>query len=183
MKVWIRNLQKPIPLDSKKLRKAVKTTLADLALTGSEVSISLVDDAQIQELNRRYLGRDKATNVLAFSMREGAFVSLHPQLLGDVVISVDTARRQSNRFGLKESEMIILLMIHGILHLVGYDHEGKRRDRTRWPGSRRNCFAGSSRRLTLRLPGVSRSLTSTRAQAEGLRVDPSGGSSVAERVN
>ena len=127
MKVWIRNLRKPTPLDSRKLRKAVKMTLTDLALTDSEVSVSLVDDAQIQELNRRYLGRDKATNVLAFSMREGDFVALHPQVLGDVVISVDTARRQSNRFGLKEPEMIVLLMIHGILHLVGYDHEGKKK--------------------------------------------------------
>ena len=93
----------------------------------SELSISFVDDGQIQELNRRYLGRDKPTNVLAFSMREGDFPSLHPQLLGDVVISVDTARRQSNRFGLNEMEMVILLMIHGILHLLGYEHEGTKK--------------------------------------------------------
>ena len=101
--------------------------LADLAPPDSEVSVSLVGDSQIRELNRRYLDRDKPTNVLAFSMREGVFVSLHPQLLGDVVISVDTARRQSNRFGLKEVEMVILLMIHGILHLVGYEHEGTKK--------------------------------------------------------
>jgi len=101
--------------------------LADLAPPDSEVSVSLVGDGQIRELNRRYLDRDKPTNVLAFSMREGAFVSLHPQLLGDVVISVDTARRQSNRFGLEEMEMVILLMIHGILHLLGYEHEGTKK--------------------------------------------------------
>lgn len=105
-----------------------KAILSGLALPDSEVSISLVDDVQIQELNRGYLGRDKPTNVLAFSMREGEFTSLNPQLLGDVVISVDTARRQSNRFGLKEAEMIVLLMIHGILHLVGYDHEGEKKE-------------------------------------------------------
>ena len=127
MKIWIRNQQKPILLDSRKLRKAAKTVLADLAPPDSEVSVSLVGDSQIRELNRRYLDRDKPTNVLAFSMREGAFVSLHPQLLGDVVISVDTARRQSNRFGLKEVEMVILLMIHGILHLLGYEHEGTKK--------------------------------------------------------
>ena len=98
-----------------------------MAPPDSEVSVSLVGDSQIRELNRRYLDRDKPTNVLAFSMREGAFVSLHPQLLGDVVISVDTARRQSNRFGLKEVEMVILLMIHGILHLLGYEHEGTKK--------------------------------------------------------
>ncbi len=127
MKVWIRNLQKPTPLDLKKFRKIAKTILTDLALPDAEVSISFVDDLQIQELNRRYRGRDKPTNVLAFSMRDGEFVSLHPQLLGDVVISVDTARRQSNRFGLNEMETIILLMIHGILHLLGYEHEGTKK--------------------------------------------------------
>ncbi len=47
---------------------------------------------------------------------------LHPHLLGDLVISVETAERQSNRFGLSAGEMVILLMIHGILHLLGYDH-------------------------------------------------------------
>jgi probable rRNA maturation factor len=104
-----------------------KTILADFALPDAEVSISFVGDGRIQELNQRYLGRDKPTNVLAFSMREGRFASLHPQLLGDVVISVDTASRQSNRFGLNEKEMVILLMIHGILHLLGYEHEGTKK--------------------------------------------------------
>jgi len=104
-----------------------KTILTDLALTDVEVSISFVDDSRIRELNHRFLGRDKPTNVLAFSMREGEFVSFQPQLLGDVVISADTAQRQSNRFGLSETEMVILLMIHGILHLIGYEHEGTKK--------------------------------------------------------
>ncbi len=123
----MRNLQKLTRLDLKKLRETAKTVLTELASSNAELSISFVDDTQIQELNRRYLGRDRPTNVLAFSMREGAFTSLHPHLLGDVVISVDTARRQSNRFGLDETEMIILLMIHGILHLSGYEHEGPKK--------------------------------------------------------
>jgi probable rRNA maturation factor len=101
--------------------------LNEVALPEAELSISFVDDIQIQELNRRYLGRDKPTNVLAFSMREGEFASLQPQLLGDVIVSVDTARRQSNRFGLKGMEMVVLLMIHGILHLLGYEHEGTKK--------------------------------------------------------
>jgi probable rRNA maturation factor len=88
------------------------------------VSIVLVDDRRIQELNRRYLHRDRPTNVLAFSMNEGEFPGLHPHLLGDLVISVETAIRQSNRFGLTDREMVMLLMIHGILHLLGYEHEG-----------------------------------------------------------
>jgi rRNA maturation RNase YbeY len=60
-------------------------------------------------------------------MREGEFSVLHPQLLGDLVISVETARRQRKRFGLDEMSMVTLLMIHGILHLLGYEHEGTKR--------------------------------------------------------
>jgi probable rRNA maturation factor len=93
----------------------------------AELSLLLVNDAQIQALNLRYLGRDKPTNVLAFPMREGEFSTLHPHLLGDLVISVETARRQMKRFGLDEMKMVILLMIHGTLHLVGYEHEGMRK--------------------------------------------------------
>jgi len=55
-------------------------------------------------------------------MREGEFPMLHPHLLGDLVISVETAERQSHRFGLSAGDMVILLIIHGILHLLGYDH-------------------------------------------------------------
>ena len=98
-----------------------------MAPPDAELSISFVDDAQIRELNRRYLSRDRPTNVLAFSMREGDFPSLQPQVLGDVIVSVDTARRQSNRFGLDEMEMVAFLMVHGILHLLGYEHEGTKK--------------------------------------------------------
>ena len=60
-------------------------------------------------------------------MRKGEFPTLHPHLLGDLVISVQTAKRQSNRFGLDEMGMIILLMVHGVLHLMGYEHEGTKK--------------------------------------------------------
>ncbi len=93
----------------------------------AELSLLLVDDPRIRALNRKHLGRDKPTNVLAFPMREGEFSTLHPHLLGDLVISVETARRQSNRFGLDDLEMVILLMVHGVLHLVGYEHEGTKK--------------------------------------------------------
>jgi len=101
--------------------------LNELGLLDAELSLLLVDDARIQDLNRRYLNRDKPTNVLAFPMREGEFSTLHPHLLGDLVISVETAKRQSNRFGLDEMEMVILLMVHGVLHLIGYEHEGTKK--------------------------------------------------------
>jgi probable rRNA maturation factor len=101
--------------------------LAELGCPEAELSIVLVDDRRIRELNRRYLRRDRPTNVLAFAMQEGEFPALHPHLLGDLVISVETARRQSDRFGLDEGGMVILLLIHGILHLFGYDDEGSKK--------------------------------------------------------
>lgn len=104
-----------------------RKTLAELAIPDAELSIVLVDDDEIQALNRQYLHRDRPTNVLAFPMKEGEFSSLHPNLLGDIVISVETAQRQSNRFALNPVEMIILLMIHGILHLLGYEHKKSRK--------------------------------------------------------
>jgi probable rRNA maturation factor len=101
--------------------------LIELGCLEAELSLLFVNDLQIQRLNRRYLHRDKPTNVLAFPMREGEFSTLHPHLLGDLVISVETAKRQSNRFGLGETEMVILLMVHGVLHLMGYEHEGTKK--------------------------------------------------------
>jgi probable rRNA maturation factor len=101
--------------------------LTELGFLDAELSLLLVDDPRIRALNRKHLGRDKPTNVLAFPMREGEFSTLHPHLLGDLVISVETARRQSGRFGLDEMEMVILLMVHGVLHLVGYEHEGTKK--------------------------------------------------------
>ncbi len=101
--------------------------LKELGLLEAELSLLFVNDLQIQTLNRRYLRRDKPTNVLAFPMRKGEFPTLHPHLLGALVISVQTAKRQSNRFGLDEMGMIILLMVHGVLHLIGYEHEGSKK--------------------------------------------------------
>jgi len=127
MKIWIRNRQKHTPLDLRKIRRVAQRILTELGLPNAELSLLLVNDVQIQALNRRYLRLDKPTNVLAFPMREGEFSVLHPNLLGDLVISVETARRQMKRFGLDKMKMVILLMIHGVLHLLGYEHEGTKK--------------------------------------------------------
>ena len=84
-----------------------------------EVSLRLVGDAQIHALNRGYRRKDRPTDVLAFAQREGPAAALHPALLGDIVISVDTARRQARR-GLYAE--LLHLASHGLCHLLGYDH-------------------------------------------------------------
>lgn len=118
----------------------VQRILADLGLPDAELSLLLVDDRQIQELNHRFLGRDKPTNVLAFSMREGEYASLHPNLLGDLVISIETAERQSKQSGLNDMEMLTLLLIHGVLHLLGYDHEGTKKEARKMAAKQKELF-------------------------------------------
>ena len=82
-----------------------------------------MDDPQIEELNQQYLNRKGPTNVIAFAMREGEFSDLSPQLLGDVVISTDTAAREAQIASTSMERRFNELLVHGILHLMGYDHE------------------------------------------------------------
>jgi probable rRNA maturation factor len=89
----------------------------------AELSILIVDDQQIARLNHQYLNREGPTNVIAFPMRQGLFSDIAPDLLGDVVISADTAKREAQRAGISTQDRFDQLLIHGTLHLVGYDHE------------------------------------------------------------
>ena len=84
--------------------------------------MAVVDDPEIADLNRRYLHRQGPTNVIAFSMREGDFSDVTPGLLGDVVISADTAEKEGRDAGIPFQERFDQLLVHGILHLFGYDH-------------------------------------------------------------
>ncbi len=107
----------------KKIRRTVEVILDALDCPDGEISILIVDDPQIEKLNRKYLNRTGPTNVIAFSMREGEFSHLSPQLLGDVVISTDTAAKEAQNSGMSMEQRFSELLVHGILHLFGYDHE------------------------------------------------------------
>jgi probable rRNA maturation factor len=101
----------------------VKEILRDLGYQKWEISILLVDDLQITEINKTYLHRNRPTDVISFSQIEGAFSHLNTRLLGDVVISLETAQRQAQEDNTTLQDEIAFLLIHGILHLLGYDHE------------------------------------------------------------
>jgi len=88
-----------------------------------ELSLLILDNPQITELNQKYLNRKGPANVIAFPMREGGYPEIAPQLLGDVVISVEKASEEGKNFGISMEERFLQLMVHGILHLFGYDHE------------------------------------------------------------
>ena len=97
--------------------------LSDLGCPDSELSISVVGDRTIRRLNRDYLDRDKTTNVISFAMQEGNFCELNPDVLGDVVICADTAGREAAEAGIPFFSRLSFLLLHGILHITGYDHE------------------------------------------------------------
>lgn len=102
----------------------------------------IVDDDGIQAINRDYLRRDRPTNVISFAMREGEDGGLHPELLGDVIISADTAARDAAEAGLSLESELYFLLLHGILHLLGYDHEnGNEADALRMEARERELFA------------------------------------------
>lgn len=105
------------------LKKAAEKILNALGYPDSEVSLSIVGDRTIRRLNRDYLGRDKTTNVISFSLQEGEFGGVNPHALGDVVVSADTAAREAEEGGITFQERLTFLILHGILHLTGYDHE------------------------------------------------------------
>lgn len=89
----------------------------------SELSVAIVGDRSIRRINREFLGRDKSTNVISFAMQEGQFSGVNPQLLGDVVISAPTCAREAGDGDISFTFRLHFLLLHGILHLVGYDHE------------------------------------------------------------
>lgn len=111
-----------------KIEQTARAILDALDCPDGEISILIVDDPQMEKLNRKYLNRNGPTNVIAFPMREGEFSHLTPQLLGDVVISTDTAAKEAQIAGIKLEQRFNELLVHGILHLFGYDHEISDRD-------------------------------------------------------
>lgn len=105
------------------IRRKIRIILNALGHPEGELSILFVDDAQIAAMNARFLKRQGPTNVIAFPMQEGRTAGPDPDLLGDVVVSVDTAEREAMIANLDFEERLVQLLVHGILHLCGYDHE------------------------------------------------------------
>ena len=95
----------------------------------AEVSLVLADDAYIQELNCHYRGKDMPTDVLSFALNEGEEPEIiggpEENLLGDIIISLETAQRQAADYGHSLDRELAFLTVHGLLHLLGYDHENE----------------------------------------------------------
>jgi len=98
------------------------TLLQSIGLPDAELSILFIGDRAMRSLNRRYRGVDRTTDVLSFPFREGNIANKLTDMLGDIVISVPAAHRQARAAGYELSHEIDRLLVHGLAHLLGYDH-------------------------------------------------------------
>ncbi|MES2641823.1 MAG: rRNA maturation RNase YbeY [Myxococcota bacterium] len=114
-KQGVKHPLRPVSTDARALLK-------HLGKPKAELSILLCDDAFIRDLNAQWRQKDEPTDVLSFAMGEGEGADVNPDLLGDIVISVETAARQGAALGLTLDQEIRVLLVHGLLHLLGYDH-------------------------------------------------------------
>ena len=130
MKIQIENNQTKIKIHLRNVRSTVRTLLNIMDCANKEISISFVDDKTIQQLNNIYLQKNKPTNVLSFSLQEGEYGNINPDILGDIIISAETAQRDAAIGNLSLSEEIVFLIIHGLLHLLGFNHENTTKTQT-----------------------------------------------------
>jgi probable rRNA maturation factor len=117
-------------LSRRRVLAQARALLAALGQADAELSVALVDDATGASLNHAWRGRPGATDVLSFSLLEGAHARHRGALLGDVVIAVGVARRQARELGHPLADECLRLLIHGVLHLLGYDHARPAQTRT-----------------------------------------------------
>ena len=150
MPVILQNDQRAVAIDQKWLGRTAEAILSAARAETTELSVVLVSDRRMRVLNHRYRKKDRSTDVLAFSINErrspaptasvaakstgngrvlarpgqtGEKPGRVPMLLGDVVISMQTAKRQAKELGHSLRKEVVRLLVHGILHLLGYDHD------------------------------------------------------------
>ncbi len=130
MAIYLSNRQKALPINRGKLLRRVLKILKELNLADAELSISVISDEEMREINRQYRGRDKPTNVLSFAQDDAGAnydgiptPKGAPRILGDVILAAETVQREAGELGYTDQEMFYFYLIHGLLHLIGYDHE------------------------------------------------------------
>lgn len=116
IEVDIADQQTALPIDADRLRRAVETALAGEPIRHAKISVAVVDDPTIHRLNRQYLDHDYATDVLSFVLERS-----DDSLEGEVIVSADTACACAPEFAWSAGDELLLYVIHGVLHLAGYD--------------------------------------------------------------
>ena len=121
MKIYFRNKQSKTPINWQSVKQLARFVLKYQKISSVEVGLLFVDNSYIARLNRKYFKRQGPTDVIAFPMNEGRKAECSPQLLGDIVISIEKAVEYSEEHNKDLYMEISLYLIHGILHLLGYD--------------------------------------------------------------
>lgn len=121
--------------------RRIKAMIELLQLQKFEVSFVLTDDERVHQLNKVYRGKDRPTDVLAFAMQEGEFGALAGDVLGDVIVSVPTATKQAISRSAPVLDEVTMLLAHGLLHLLGWDHDTPAKDRRMRLETTRLCRA------------------------------------------
>ncbi len=119
--IHYRNEVRGSGVDAAALKRTLRALLAAVDEPDATISLTLVNDAAIREINREHRGKDTPTDVLSFPLEPEPFA--HERLLGDIVISIDTARRQAADYDAPLQNELYRLSIHGLLHILGHDHE------------------------------------------------------------
>ena len=123
MVIQIQNNQRKQKINSRIIRKITKRVLEYFKKENHEVSIVFTTDETIEKFNSEYLKRNYPTDVIAFPMKEGEYCNVNPFLLGDVLISTETAIKNAQKSKVSVDQELYHLLIHGLLHLLGFDHE------------------------------------------------------------
>jgi probable rRNA maturation factor len=151
IRITVSNHQSRLPVDRRRFSQAVRNVLEEAQVRRAKIGVVVVDDPTIHVLNRRFLEHDYPTDVLSFPME------LRPGYVeGEVVVSADTAAAQGPHYGLEAVDELAMYVIHGVLHLVGYDDHSPRKRAAMWAQQRRHLeqlgVGGKSRPKRRRKP-------------------------------
>lgn len=141
MTIRVQNRQRTVAIDTAAVKKRVLQIMAYLGCRDQELSVVFGSDRLLQELNHTYRHRDRPTNVLAFPQYPTYKGEPAATLLGDVIVSLPTAAREARDFQQSLEERVVYLLLHGILHLLGHDHEGSATQRRRMEALERQVLA------------------------------------------
>ncbi len=147
MRIYIEHLVPEIILSESCCRGVISRVLREEGFAGYDLTLVLADSRCLRRLNRRFRGLDRPTDVIAFALLEGTPSPVPCRQLGDVYISIPRARRQARQYRVSPGEELARLMIHGVLHLLGYDHIGPRQARAM--RLREESYLGACARLYL----------------------------------